>query len=171
MTNSGKAYYNKNKEKISKYKKRNSKQIEENRKKYRNQNRDKIRKTQYIYNKNKLLYDINFRLRNTIKSRINKALKGRNKSESTMCLLGCSIDYLMYYIQCRFKKGMSWDNHGRGDGDKGMKEWHMDQIKPCALFDLSTPEELSECFHYSNLQPLWAKDNIKKSNNYEEKPC
>jgi HNH endonuclease. len=50
---------------------------------------------------------------------------------------------------------MSWDNYGR-DG------WHIDHIRPCASFDLTDPEQQRQCFHYTNLQPLWAADNIRK---------
>jgi len=53
---------------------------------------------------------------------------------------------------------MTWKNYG---------EWHVDHIKPCAKFNLIIDKEQKRCFHYSNLQPLWAKDNIKKSDNYE----
>jgi len=59
---------------------------------------------------------------------------------------------------------MTWDNHGTGHNGKGMKEWHIDHIKPCASFDLSKPSQQRKCFHYSNMQPLWAKDNLKKRN-------
>jgi hypothetical protein len=52
---------------------------------------------------------------------------------------------------------MTWDNYG---------SWHIDHIKPCSLFDLSKVSEQLECFHYLNLQPLWAKDNLQKSNKY-----
>jgi hypothetical protein len=50
---------------------------------------------------------------------------------------------------------MSWENYGK---------WHIDHIIPCSSFNLSLPEEQRNCFHYSNLQPLWAKDNIFKAN-------
>jgi len=58
--------------------------------------------------------------------------------------------------------GMTWDNHGTGKNGKGMKEWHIDHIIPCCKFNLSKDEEQRKCFHYSNLQPLWASDNMKK---------
>jgi hypothetical protein len=50
---------------------------------------------------------------------------------------------------------MSWDNHGKHG-------WHIDHIRPCASFDFSDPEQQQQCFHYSNLQPLWAGDNLSK---------
>lgn len=54
---------------------------------------------------------------------------------------------------------MTWDNYG-------YRGWHVDHIAPCASFDLSNPAEVAKCFHYSNLQPLWAKDNLSKGGIY-----
>ena len=79
------------------------------------------------------------------------------KSLNTMMLLGCEIDYLLYHIQEQFTHGMSWDNYGIGG-------WEMDHIKPCSLFDLSKKSEQLKCFYYTNLQPLWAEENIRKGN-------
>jgi hypothetical protein len=56
---------------------------------------------------------------------------------------------------------MSWSNHG-------LHGWHIDHIKPVSKFNLFNLNEQKECFHYSNLQPLWAEDNLRKSDNYEE---
>lgn len=55
---------------------------------------------------------------------------------------------------------MSWENRGNFG-------WHVDHIKPCASFDLTKPEEQAKCFHYTNLQPLWARENIAKGDKYE----
>ena len=75
------------------------------------------------------------------------------KSASTMELVSCSIDKLKQHLESKFTDGMNWDNYG---------EWHVDHIKPCASFDLSDPDQQRQCFHYTNLQPLWEKDNLKK---------
>ena len=72
-----------------------------------------------------------------------------------MELIGCSFDYLKNHLECQFDDEMSWCNWG-------MKGWHIDHIIPCASFDLTNPEEQQICFHYSNLQPLWARDNMSK---------
>jgi len=64
------------------------------------------------------------------------------------------------HIEGKFKDGMTWDNWGRGWGCR--REWHLDHIKPLASFDLTDPEQMAVACHYSNLQPLWAKDNLVK---------
>ena len=75
----------------------------------------------------------------------------------TLDLLGCSVEELWIHLEKQFTAGMTRENHGRNG-------WHIDHIIPCASFDLSDPEQQSQCFHYTNLQPLWAEDNIKKGN-------
>ena len=97
--------------------------------------------------------NINYRLAQLLRRRLRHAIKENIKYINSKLLLGCSIDYLKKYLENKFKPGMSWNNHGK---------WHIDHIKPCASFDLSKPEEQRKCFHYTNLQPLWAKDNLIK---------
>jgi len=102
--------------------------------------------------------DLNFRLRCLLSSRISKAIRYKvikkyNKSKPTMKLVGCSLEYLKDYLECQFDDEMSWSNYGA---------WHIDHIIPCAFFDLTKSEQQTKCFHYSNLQPLWARDNISK---------
>ena len=113
----------------------------------------KRRKNFSQYKKNRLKIDINFKVRCYLGSRIWDALKGRTKSKNTLKLLGCSIEQLKKHLASQFRLGMSWSNYGK---------WHVDHIKSCNSFDLSREEEQRKCFHYSNLQPLWAKDNLKK---------
>ena len=72
-----------------------------------------------------------------------------------MALLGCSAEQLRTHLEEKFTDGMSWDNYG-------YRGWHIDHIRPCASFDLTDPQQQLECFHYTNLQPLWAEDNFKK---------
>ncbi len=157
-------YYDKNKEQIAKYQKEYSiKYRKEHKKekaildkKYRDRNKNKLKKYFREYKSIRIKNDINFKLQNYLRTRIWSSLKGLNKSLSTMFLIGCEIDYLMYHIQEQFTKGMSWDNYG---------DWHIDHIKPCASFDLSKKSEQLKCFNYKNLQPLWALDNLQKHKN------
>lgn len=104
--------------------------------------------------------DMNFRLKGSLQSRLRSALKGAVKAASTVELLGCSTETLRLHLESQFTDGMSWENYGKTG-------WHIDHIKPCAFFDLTIDEQQRECFHYTNLQPLWAEDNLKKSDNYE----
>ena len=80
------------------------------------------------------------------------------KAHKTEELVGCTWQELRDYLQSFFADGMSWENMG---------QWHIDHIRPCASFDLTEPEQQKECFHYTNLQPLWAEDNRTKSDKWE----
>jgi hypothetical protein len=77
------------------------------------------------------------------------------KTKKTLELLGCSWQEARDHIQSQFKEGMTWENHG-------FYGWHIDHIIPCSSFDLTDLEQQKKCFHYTNLQPLWWKDNISK---------
>ncbi len=136
-------YYQKNKDKIIKKTKKYAKE-------HYLHLREKARKLQYQRWHN----DISFRLRMIISHRINMALKHNTKSKKTMQLIGCSVYFLKQHLESKFKPGMSWKNYGK---------WHIDHILPCSSFDLSKPSEQKKCFNYKNLQPLWARDNIIKS--------
>lgn len=157
VLNGKKNYYYKNKEKISeKVKNSTEEQKIKNRqrvKKYRFENKELLNKKAVLRSKN----DIEFRLLKTLRSRIRFALKSKNsdKLHSASNLLGCSISFFKNYLEERFLDGMSWDNYG-------LKGWHIDHKIPCILFDLIKEEEQKLCFHYKNLQPLWAIDNLKK---------
>jgi hypothetical protein len=94
-----------------------------------------------------------------LRSRVVRALKGGMKSGSITELIGCTIEVCRQHLESQFEDGMSWDNHG---------EWHIDHRRPCASFDLVNEEEQIMCFHYTNLQPLWATDNLSKSDDFDE---
>jgi hypothetical protein len=101
--------------------------------------------------------DLNFRLRVRLSKRLRGAIKvmGAKKTTSIVNLIGCSFQELVRFLENKFKLGMTWDNYG---------SWHIDHIVPCSRFDLTLIENQKKCFHYSNLQPLWAAENIAKSN-------
>jgi hypothetical protein len=151
-----KEYYleNKDKIKIKKkiYNKNHKKEIAIQCKKYNQKHKKQINE----YLKNKLKTDINFRITHYLRVRLNKALKGILKSESTLHLLGCSIEFLKQHLEKQFKLGMTWQNYGKGG-------WEVDHIKQCIKFDLTKPKEQHKCFHYTNLQPLWLEENRGKN--------
>lgn len=95
----------------------------------------------------------------TILSRNRKYTKIKNPLTAKE-LLGCNPEYLWKYLEGRFYSGITWDNYGK---------WHIDHIRPISSFDsLETDiEQQKRCFHHSNLQPLWAADNIAKGAIYE----
>lgn len=111
------------------------------------------------YLKNKYRTDTNFKIAHIIRGRVRDVLKGRTKGDTVANMLGCSIEEFKNYLGSLFLEGMSWDNHGKYG-------WHIDHIKPCAKFNLSDTEEQRKCFHYSNMQPLWAIDNLQKGTTY-----
>ena len=84
-----------------------------------------------------------------LRSRIRKTII--KKVGKTTDILGCSYNEAREYIGNQFREGMSWDNYG---------EWHIDHIKPLAL--AKTKEETYRLCHYTNLQPLWAIENLQK---------
>lgn len=128
-------------------------------KKYRIKNKSTINLKRRIKTKT----NISFKLSNNLRARIIKILNGINKSAPTMKLLGCDINFFRQHLESQFKNGMNWNNHGKGDNGKGMKEWHIDHIYPCASFNLKKKSEQKICFHWSNQQPMWAKENWIKS--------
>jgi len=128
---------------------------------------DKMRKNKNTYIKNRYRNEPDFKIKTCYSARIRGALKKGTKSASSEVLLGCSMKQLKIHLENQFTEGMSWDNYGRPNGNF-MDGWHIDHIKPCASFDLTNPEQQKECFHYTNLQPLWAKDNLSKSSKYQD---
>ena len=139
----------KNKEKAKIYYQNNiesrllyAKQYRENNKEVRNE-KEKIRKKT----------DVIYKLKHLVRNRINKYLKVKNynKTNSAFIYIGCTPHELKIYLEQKFNSGMSWDNQGK---------WHIDHIIP--LSSAKTEEELYKLCHFTNLQPMWASDNIKK---------
>jgi len=100
--------------------------------------------------------------KDSVRVRVRKAIQsqGVEKLDHTFALVGCTIGELRTWLEDQFTVGMSWENYGEGG-------WHVDHIKPLSLFDLSKEEEQRKACHYTNLQPLWATDNLSKGNKYD----
>jgi hypothetical protein len=92
-----------------------------------------------------------------LRSRLINALKGKRSAKAALLYLGCTLEDLRQHLESLFKPGMTWENHG---------SWHIDHIRPLASFDLTKEENLYKACHYTNLQPLWAKENLKKGSKY-----
>lgn len=138
------------------YRKLNADKIKQQGKEYRKLNVDKIRK----YRKQRRKSDNLFRFRDNVRHLITQSFK-RNKTKTykkqtkTQDLLGCTIPEFCAYLEKLFQPGMSFENHGK---------WHVDHRIPIA--SATTQEELEKLCHYTNLQPLWAIDNIRKGGRY-----
>ena len=168
-----KVYWQKNKEKLKAINKSYREANKEKRKAYIEANREKIRAQTKVYGRerreitrvqerNRRKTDHTFRLTKNLRCRVNLALKGKCKSKSTMELIGCTIDEFWLHLEKQFQSGMTRENYGFGEVC-----WHVDHIKPCASFDLSDPEQQKICFHYTNCQPLWQRDNLSKGAKFD----
>ena len=122
--------------------------------KYYQANKANIKAKIAIRQKYRRNNDINYKILCNLRRRLHRALKGESKSKSTQELLGCSVEDLRTYLELKFKQGMTWDNYG---------SWHIDHIIPCAKFNFGDQSQREECFHFSNLQPLWAIENLRKN--------
>ena len=173
-----KEYRKNNKDKIrlidKKYKIKNKKKIKERDRIYREKHKDQIKinhKRWYVENKEYIRQYKNQkyhekhkhipqqRLLSSLRARIRIAIGKGKKSAKTMELVGCSLMDLRNHIEKQFVDGMKWENYG-------VYGWHIDHIRPCSSFDLTDIKQQKRCFHYTNLQPLWAKDNLLKSNKF-----
>jgi hypothetical protein len=134
-----KTYYRANKEARTKYAKA-----------YLEANRTKVN----AYSRKRYHSDLNFKLRILIRRLINRAFKGKLKPERAFRLLGCDVGFFKYYMEGLFQPGMTFHNI------------HIDHIRPLVSFDLADPKQAAASSHYTNLQPLWPVDNLKKGAKY-----
>ncbi len=101
--------------------------------------------------------DPSYKLANRLRHRLYMAIRGSHKRGSAIQDLGCSVQELKLHIERQFQDGMTWENWG-------VNGWHVDHKIPLTHFDLTKHEDVMKACHYTNLQPLWARDNILKSN-------
>lgn len=153
-------YYEKNKKLVKsralQWSKDNRKRRAEIGENYRIKNWEKVQEQRRVSRINRRHTDEGYRILCNLRKRMWAAVKGIDKAASTIELIGCDVDNLKVYIESHFYDDMSWDNYGK---------WHIDHKIPCARFDFTDPAQQRECFHYTNLQPLWAKENIAKGVN------
>ena len=142
-------YYQKNKSKsirrINQWNKENPSKRILYRQSYYQRNKIKIK----LYNQRPEI-----KIKMNLRNRLGHICRGK-KCDTTEKLVGCYWIDLRVYLEAKFLPGMTWENYGT---------WHIDHIRPCSSFDLTDPAQQRECFHYTNLQPLWAIDNLIKSN-------
>lgn len=128
-------------------------------KSYYNQNKQQIRDWCRGYERNRRKTDPMYKLTKNLRTRLQNSLKCKKwkKNSKFKEYIGCTLEELKYHIESKFKEGMTWDNWK-------FNGWHIDHIIP--LSSAKTEEEMIKLCHYTNLQPLWSEDNIKKSNKY-----
>lgn len=109
------------------------------------------------YTRKRLRVDPYYRLQRQLRGRLRKAFlaQGSVRAARSAELVGCTPAELKCWIEAQFQPGMSWENYG-------YRGWHIDHIRPCISFDLNDPEQQRQCFHYTNLQPLWGAENRAK---------
>ncbi len=156
-------YYSDNREKI---RKQGNIYSEANREKKREYDKKrwaetKVKKRKYFrdYKRNREKTDILYKLIQRLRSRTRQAFFQDKKQKSTKQLLGAELIIVKQYIENKFVDGMFWDNHGK---------WHIDHIIP--LSSGKTGSEIEKLCHYTNLQPLWAEDNLRKGSKIVNRP-
>lgn len=138
-----------------------SKERKETCRKYYENNKAKIKETTRIYKGQRWETDAVFRLLGCLRGRLRSALRSSKKVASTLSLVGCTKYELMLHLMSSWYdhpgsgESMTWKNYGQHG-------WHVDHIRPCVSFNFLDPEQQKQCFHYSNLQPLWAQENRAK---------
>ena len=147
--------YEEKKEYYKQYVENNQEKIREFKKKYELNNKEKLKEIRKQRSAIRSKIDVLFYLRNRMRGRLYQFIKVRNitKTNRTFDIVGCTPEYLKEHLEKQFVNGMSWENRD---------EWHIDHIIP--LSSANSEEELYKLCHYTNLQPLWAEENIKKSN-------
>ena len=160
--NDDKKHYNKNRNLIlsqhKNYYNENRDLILDKRKNYYNENYNKIINRQVEYQKYKRATDPNFKLIENLRSRTRNAFKSQNikKSNKTLELVGCTKDFFQSWIQFQLYGNMTVENYG--------KIWTLDHTIPISSFNLSNENEKRKCFFWSNLRPMYVKENISKGN-------
>jgi hypothetical protein len=146
--------------------KRNREKSTAREREWRSRNKDRVRGYYRKYVNKRRKTDIAFHLQMTVRTRIHGALarSSLGKEARTLEYVGCTASELRCWLESKFLPGMTWGNRGRHG-------WHIDHIIPLAKFDLSDPAQQAAAFHYTNLQPLWAKDNLCKSDKVAGQQC
>jgi len=127
------------------------------RQKYYVEHKDEIIEKSSKYIIDKMKNDPIFKMMRYMRARIYHAFvdQDQSKNQRTIKYLGCTSSFLKEWIEYQLKEPMTLENYG--------DVWHIDHVKPCAVFDLSCEDQISECFCWKNLRPYLATENLKKS--------
>ena len=151
------------KQETKKYYIDNAERIKQKDKKWRINNPEHIKQAKKKYLRNRRKTDPLFKLASNIRCLIRGSLNRLNfkKTSRTAEILGCDFYFFRDYLEAQFAYGMTWENQG--------SVWHLDHIIPVS--SALTEERLIELNHFSNFQPLFAEDNIEKSNKLDWVKC
>lgn len=138
-----------------KWKEENREHVSEYNKQYDAENRETIRKRSTAYHVERCKTDPNFKLAKTLRTRYSSVLKGGRLDDSSLKILGCSIENFKKWLSYRFTDEMAFDNHG--------KVWDLDHVVAIVKFDLQDEQEIRKCFHWTNFQPLTCSKNRSKN--------
>jgi hypothetical protein len=149
--NSDPVQMQKQRERSKKWRLANPDRVAVNHRLWSSGNRDKVReiaKRARARPENKAKLNLRDRFKEIMKSVKNGG------TQSFRQIVGCSTSHLQMHLQSKFKRGMTWENYGT--------HWHVDHVIPCAAFDHTKPEQVRQCWHFTNLRPLEAKANMAK---------
>lgn len=125
-------------------------------------NKEQVASYESSFRSKRYQTDIVYRIVKNQRNRVKQLIT--NKPTSFTKSIGCGSDFLKAHIESQFKSGMAWNNYGNGEGF-----WNVDHIRPLASFDnLENIEQFKEAFNYKNLQPLWWRDNLLKSDKWSK---
>ena len=144
-----------------KWRKRNRDKCNEYYRRWARENPERQRELNRISRQRRMDNDPSFRLQQNMRKRYRDIMKTTKNGGSTSYNkhLGCSTKEFNLHLESQFERWMTWDNYG---------EWHLDHIQPCSSFDHTDEAQIKVCWHWTNLQPLEANENIKKSDTITE---
>jgi hypothetical protein len=114
------------------------------------------------YRQQLMVANPSFKVGHRLQIKLHEALTtytGKRRAPVFESLVGCTVKEFRQHLERQFKPGMSWNNYGLGG-------WEIDHKQPCCSFDLTDPDQVKLCFHYTNLQPLWRAENASKNRYY-----
>lgn len=165
-------------EEALKWQRLNSPKVKQAKRKYRAANVEKVREYSRDYHRTHKrernahlkrrkasdpIFKLRERLRSTFADKLRMTIQAADKETrnikvaGVLKLIGCSLSDLIIHLERQFQSGMTWNKWGRGRG-----KWHIDHIRPISSFDLTSADEQLLCWHYTNLRPLWAEENLSK---------
>jgi len=152
------------KEISKKWKKNNPEKVNEHNRRWRKKNKERFRSSENLRRSERYKNEPLYRIQTILRARFAAFLKKNNckKSGRSFEIFGATPKQIKSHIESQFKDDMTWENQG---------EWHIDHIIPLDYyaknFDLNDLEVQKKAFNYKNLQPLWAFENLSKSNKCE----